>query len=62
MKLQYIDIRPGDDALRRAVSGSVQRGLSAIRPVGRGVDTVALVRPDGGKTLLRSASPRFEVK
>jgi hypothetical protein len=36
---------------RCVVSGSVQRGLSAIRPAGRGFDTAAPVRPDGGKTL-----------
>jgi hypothetical protein len=41
--------------MRRVVSGSVQRGLSAIRPARRVFDTAALVRPDDGKTLLRSA-------
>ena len=46
---------------RRVVSGSVQRGLSAIRPVRFGFDTAVLVQPDGGKTLLRSAVHRSSV-
>ena len=49
----YIDTWRGYDALRRVGSGSVQRGLSAIRPMERGFDTAGRVWPDGGKTLLR---------
>jgi hypothetical protein len=49
----YIDIRSGHDALRRVSSGSVQQGLSVIRPRADRLARVTFVRPDGGKTLIR---------